>query len=75
MVEQTIPLGASYNRARYYDTNIGRFLSEDPLGEGIPDARINAYACVDNELSTAMDPLGLDTLNPLVLPRLFTSLR
>jgi len=22
----------------YYDTNLGRFLSEDPLGEGIPDA-------------------------------------
>lgn len=54
----------SYYRARYYDTNLGRFLSEDPLGEGIPDARINAYAYVDNEPTTAMDPLGLYTLNP-----------
>lgn len=26
--------GASYNRARYYDENAGRFLSEDPLDSG-----------------------------------------
>jgi len=29
MVEQTIPIGVSYYRAKYYDANPGRFLSVD----------------------------------------------
>jgi RHS repeat-associated protein len=46
-------------RARYYDQSIGRFLSEDPFWIDIPDARISAYAYVENGPTTAIDPLGL----------------
>jgi len=37
--------GLYYYRARYYDTETGRFISEDPLGFG---AGINFYAYVNN---------------------------
>ena len=37
--------GLYYYRARYYDPNAGRFLSEDPLGF---EAGINKYVYVEN---------------------------
>jgi RHS repeat-associated protein len=47
---------ASYNRARYYDPSVGRFLSEDPTGF---NAGINFYAYVSNNATNLIDPKGL----------------
>lgn len=44
----------SYCRARYYDPNIGRFLSEDPAKEGP-----NQYSYVRNSPVLSIDPAGL----------------
>ncbi|MDP1615208.1 MAG: RHS repeat-associated core domain-containing protein, partial [Methylococcales bacterium] len=47
--------GLYYYRARYYDTNIGRFISEDPLQF---QAGINFYEYVNNNPVNANDPSG-----------------
>jgi RHS repeat-associated protein len=48
--------GLRYYRARYYDANTGRFLTEDPIGfDGDP----NFYAYVGNNSVNWTDPLGL----------------
>jgi RHS repeat-associated protein len=57
--QQTDPTGLQYLRARYYDTETGRFLSRDPLSAspgwiGQPFA----YGSANPALMT--DPLGLD---------------
>lgn len=44
-----------YNRARYYDPKVGRFLSEDPVRRG--DAA-NAYVYVENRPTSLVDRLG-----------------
>jgi len=49
--------GLYYYRARYYDPEIGRFLSEDPLGF---EAGVNFYAYVENNPINANDPFGLE---------------
>ena len=49
--------GLYYYRARYYDPEIGRFISEDPLGF---EAGINFYAYVENNPMILNDPMGLD---------------
>jgi RHS repeat-associated protein len=49
--EQTDPNGLEYLRARYYDPQIGRFLSADPLGGG--------YPYVGNNPANGLDPSGL----------------
>ena len=46
-----------YYRARYYDPEIGRFISEDPLGF---EAGINFYAYVNNNPINFNDPFGKD---------------
>lgn len=43
-------------RARYYDPQIGRFISEDPIGFS---GGKNFYAYVRNNVTTTFDPLGL----------------
>jgi RHS repeat-associated protein len=48
--------GLQYNRARWYDAQVGRFISEDPIAFRGGD---NWYAYVDNNPSTFIDPLGL----------------
>ena len=48
--------GLYYYRARYYDQNVGRFLSQDPIGF-YPG--VNFYAYVDNSPISLLDPLGL----------------
>jgi RHS repeat-associated protein len=51
-----------YNyRARYYDPNAGRFLSEDPIKF---QGGINFYAYVHNSPTTFADPLGLLDIDP-----------
>jgi len=48
--------GLYYVRARWYDPDIGRFLSEDPLGFGAGD--VNLYAYVGNNPLSGNDPTG-----------------
>ncbi|MCP3999409.1 MAG: RHS repeat-associated core domain-containing protein, partial [Gammaproteobacteria bacterium] len=51
------PDGLYYMRARYYDANTGRFISEDPIGFDGGD--INLYGYVLNNPINKIDPLGL----------------
>jgi RHS repeat-associated protein len=53
--------GLYYDRARYYDPKLGRFLSEDPLGFL---AGTNLYRYVHNSPTTTIDPLGTQDDNP-----------
>ena len=50
--------GLQYSRARFYDPQIGRFLSEDPIGFKGKD--INLYGYVRNRPLKYKDPKGLD---------------
>jgi RHS repeat-associated protein len=47
--------GLCYNRYRYYDADIGGFVSQDPLGLAAGD---NVYAIAPNVMGW-VDPLGL----------------
>src|SRR5438105_6967148 len=47
---------AYYYRARYFDQNTGRFLSEDPIRWF---GGLNFFAYVDNDPTTSSDPSGL----------------
>ena len=49
--------GLYYYRARYYDPQVGRFLSEDPIGFA---GGINFYQFVGNNPINWLDPLGLE---------------
>lgn len=49
---------ASYYRARYYDTSVGRFISEDPIAF---KGGIDFYTYVHNDAVDAKDPSGLRT--------------
>jgi len=49
-------INAYYYRARYYDSRLGRFISEDPIGI---DGGVNFYAYVGNNPVNLTDPLGL----------------
>ena len=51
------PNGLYYMRARYYDPQVGRFISEDPLGFDGGD--LNLYAYVGNSPVMGVDPSGL----------------
>jgi len=55
--EQDAETGLYYYRARYYDPEIGRFISEDPLGFY---AGSNFYAYVENNPILFADPTGED---------------
>src|SRR5690242_1492236 len=48
--------GLYYYRARYYDSNSGRFLNEDPVGF---QGGINSYRYVLNDPTDITDPSGL----------------
>jgi uncharacterized protein RhaS with RHS repeats len=48
--------GLYYYRARWYDAQVGRFISEDPIGFNGGD--INLYAYVKNNPVNAIDPSG-----------------
>jgi RHS repeat-associated protein len=46
-----------FNRARYYDAHLGRFISEDPIGLV---GGMNLFAYGDNDPMSVRDPFGLD---------------
>ncbi len=48
-----------YNRARWYDPAVGRWMSEDPIGFNAGDA--NLYRYVGNESTSSTDPDGAAT--------------
>lgn len=50
--------GLHYYRARFYDAQLGRFISEDPIGFRGGD--INLFAYVKNKPLKYRDPRGLD---------------
>jgi hypothetical protein len=50
-------------RARYYDPEVGRFISEDPIGFEGGDVNLCAYA--SNNPILLIDPLGLVLSDPL----------
>jgi RHS repeat-associated protein len=62
-----------YYRARYYDQNVGKFISEDPLGFAAGDP--NIYRYVGNSPTNFIDPLGLESNSPSILNRVFGGLR
>lgn len=47
--------GLHYNTRRYYDPNIGRYITQDPIGY---DGGINLYNYVDSDPINAIDPTG-----------------
>ncbi|MFN7874424.1 MAG: RHS repeat-associated core domain-containing protein, partial [Pirellula sp.] len=49
--------GLTYNRNRYYSTQTGRFISQDPIGFNAGDE--NLYRYVGNSPTNATDPTGL----------------
>ncbi len=51
-----------YCRARYYHTDLQRFISEDPIGLAAGD--VNFYVYVANNPLSFIDPLGLDRGRP-----------
>ena len=50
--------GLQFSRARWYDPNLGRFISTDPIGFGGGD--INLYGYVRNQPLWFRDPMGLN---------------
>lgn len=68
-------VGLYYYRARYYDSSLGRFISEDPIGFNSGDT--NLYTYVLNNPVYYVDPLGtvprfVGTLLPNTFERLIT---
>jgi RHS repeat-associated protein len=60
--------GDSFMRARFYDSNLGRFASMDPIGLG---GGLNFYAYAFNQPTSLIDPTGLcsqSTNNPKPMP-------
>src|SRR5437588_1429556 len=55
--------GLQYNRARFYDPQLGRFISEDPIGLA---GGMNAYVYVGNNVPNAIDPFGLSSILVIV---------
>jgi RHS repeat-associated protein len=62
--EEDRELGLHYFGARYYSSNLGRWVSPDPLTiHGlVPDP--NPYAYVRGRVSSAVDPTGLEDTDP-----------
>ena len=56
--------GLYYYRARYYDPDIARFLSEDQRDLGSLGEWLNLYFYVKNSPANLIDPFGLFTVKP-----------
>jgi len=57
--------GLLYYRARFYDPQLGRFISEDPIGLA---GGINSFAYVRNNPARFTDPSGLCPQKPVPAP-------
>ncbi len=58
--------GLHYYRARWYDGNLGRFISEDPIGFAGGD--VNLYGYVGNDTLAFRDPSGeIPLLVPIII--------
>lgn len=55
--ELDLESGMYYYRARFYDSNIGRFITQDPIG--MLSGSLNFYSYVGNNSINFIDPLGL----------------
>jgi RHS repeat-associated protein len=55
--ESDTQTGLYFYRARYYDPNAGRFISEDPIGF---ESGLNFYDYVTNDPTVEVDPSGND---------------
>lgn len=55
--ERDKPTGLNYHRARYYASDTGRWLSQDPIGFAAGDE--NLYRYVGNQATSVTDPTGL----------------
>jgi RHS repeat-associated protein len=55
--------GLGYFRARYYDPQVGRFISQDPLGVGA-GLGVNPFTLVQNNVVNQTDPSGLAPIHP-----------
>jgi RHS repeat-associated protein len=62
----TASLGLYYARQRYYSPQLGRFLSQDPIGFA---GGLNMYTYVENNPINKVDPSGLDSYLSLVAVR------
>jgi RHS repeat-associated protein len=64
--------GLYYYRARWYDPDVGRFMSEDAIG--FRGGGVNLVRYVANNPVNKIDPLGLQTITPelksLILDRI-----
>ena len=49
--------GLHYYRARFYDPQLGRFISEDPIG--FNSGQMNLFSYVGNNPTNSVDPTGL----------------
>jgi RHS repeat-associated protein len=58
--ERDSETGLEYYRARYYDSAVGRFVSEDPIGFAAGDSNLTRY--VGNSPTNFVDPSGLEGL-------------
>ena len=63
--EQDAETGYYYYRARYYDSAVGRFISEDPIGFGAGDTNLTRYT--RNSPTNYTDPSGHYSRNLQVL--------
>ena len=52
--------GLAYNRFRYYDSEIGTYISQDPIGLVSGQSNFHAYV---HDTNTWIDPLGLASYN------------
>jgi RHS repeat-associated protein len=55
--------GLQYNRARYYDPSMGRFISRDP--SGLTGSGINLYRYAGDDPTDLTDPRGLCNADPV----------
>lgn len=57
--EQSDPSGLTYDRARYYDPSVGRFISRDSFaGVATSPSTLNRYVYANNDPSLYSDPSG-----------------
>lgn len=63
--EQDTETGLDYYRARYYDAEVGRFISEDPIGFNAGDT--NIYRYVGNSPTNFTDPSGEVAFVPIAV--------